>query len=191
MKRLVLFSTVIVSLVLAMVSCSPQGPSKPGGLGVGEEAYRFNLPDANGRKIKLTDRKPGWYLLMVFYRGSWCQACLNQLLDLKRDADEFAERKTAIVAINTDEITALADFNASWRFPFPLLSDKYLEVIDAYGARHVDGHEGKDISKPLVVIVGPDGKIIYKYLGHSPVDTPTSTDLLAWLEGYARKNPAP
>jgi peroxiredoxin len=158
---------------------------------VGEDAYRFNLPDSNGHKVKLTDRQAGWYLMLVFFRGSWCDACLNQLLDLKRDLGKFAEQKTAVAAISVDDTATLAEFNASWRFPYPLLSDRYLEVIDAYDARHPKGHEGKDISKPLIVIVGPDGKIAYKYLGHSPVDRPSNEELVEWLKQHAERNPAP
>jgi peroxiredoxin Q/BCP len=160
-------------------------------LDVGDEAYNFSLTDSAGRTMRLGDVKSGWYLMLVFYRGHWCTACLNQLLDLKRDYDQFTAQKTALACISVDSPETSTEFNNSWRFPFPLLSDPSLEVIDAYGARHPEGHEGKDISKPLIVIVAPNKRIVFKYLGHSPVDRPSNSDLLEWLKKHAQTNVKP
>jgi len=192
MKRTSL--VLLACLLLASPwACTPGGggPSKPGGLDVGDAAYEFALPDSTGRTMRMSDVKKDWYLMLVFYRGHWCTACLNQMLDLKRDFDQFAALKTAVAAISVDPPDISAEFNASWRFPFPLLSDRSLEVIDAYGARHPQGHEGKDISKPLIIIVSPDRKVVFKYLGHSPVDRPTDEDLLLWLRNHAAGQKAP
>jgi peroxiredoxin len=171
----------ILALCLGLVACGPPGSEKLGGLAVGDKAYAFNLSDATGRKMSLKDLKPGWSLLLVYYRGYWCEACRNQLLDLKEDQAKFSDLKTAIACVSVEDVATLAEFNATWRFPFPLLSDPSLRAMDAYGFRHEKGHEGKDISKPGIVIVGPDKKVIYKYLGRSPVDLPSNQQLLDFL----------
>lgn len=174
----------MLALLLTVSACGPSGPTKPGGLSVGDDAYPFHLSDSAGHPMSLQDVKPGWSLLLIFYRGHWCEACRNQLLDLKADVDKFTQLKTAIACISVEDKETSADFSATWKFPFPLLSDERLEVIDAYGFRHPKGHENQDISKPGVIIVSPQKKVVFKYLGHSPVDLPQNQDLLEWLQQH-------
>jgi peroxiredoxin len=181
LKRCVL---LLLVLSLGLVSCGPSGPSKPGGLDVGDDAYSFSLSDSSGHKMTLKDVKPGWTLLLIFYRGHWCEACRNQLLDLKADIEKFNQLHTAIACISVEDTATSAEFTGDWKFPFPLLADTSLEVIDAYGFRHPKGHENKDISKPGIIIVSPQKKVIFKRLGHSPVDLPPDQDLLEWIQQH-------
>jgi peroxiredoxin len=175
---------LMLVLSLGLVSCGSSDPSKPGGLTVGDDAYSFNLPDSTGRKMSLKDVKPGWSLLLIFYRGHWCEACRNQLLNLKADVEKFNQLHTAIACISVEDTETSAEFTGTWKFPFPLLSDTGLEVIDVYGFRHPKGHEDKDISKPGIIIVSPQKKVVFKYLGHSPVDLPDNADLLEWIQQH-------
>jgi peroxiredoxin Q/BCP len=175
---------LLLALTLGLVSCGSSDPSKPGGLAVGDDAYAFSLPDTTGHKMTLKDVKPGWTLLLIFYRGHWCEACRNQLLDLKTDIEKYNQLHTAVACISVEDVATSAEFSATWKFPFPLLSDTSLEVIDAYGFRHPKGHEDKDISKPGIVIVSPQKKIIFKRLGHSPVDLPPDSDILEWIQQH-------
>ena len=172
---------LLLAFALGLSACQPPAPSKPGGLEVGDDAFLWSLPDSSGRTLKLTDAQPGWYLIQILYRGQWCSACMNQLLNLKRDYPQFLALKATIACISVDSQQASADFTASWKFPFPLLRDSNLDVIAAYGAVQPQGHEGKDISNPAVIIVAPNRKIVYKFVGHSPVDIPSDGDLLDWL----------
>lgn len=48
---------------------------------------------------------------------------------------------------------------------FPILSDKELKVIDAYGLRHKGAAiNGADIARPAVFIVDKAGKIKWRFL---------------------------
>jgi len=151
---------------------------KPGGLAIGDKAAEFKLLDQNGKLIKSSDVQPGWYTVMIFYRGRWCMACQNQLLNLKQDINRFASAKITLAAVSTDPVEEAAIMNQEWRIPFPLLSDQRLHLIDAYGLRLVDGHDGKDISKPAVIIVDPQKTVRYKYVGKSPIDRPSNDEIL-------------
>ena len=175
---------LLLILAMAVVSCGPKGPPKPGGLTIGDDAYPYHLRDSAGNKMSLDDVKPGWSLLMIFYRGHWCEACRNQLLDLKTVVDQFTQMHVAIACISVEDRETSADFSNTWKFPFPLLSDTSLEVIDAYGFRHVKGNEDKDISKPGVIIVNPKKKVVFKQMGHSPIDLPSNQDLLDWFRQH-------
>jgi peroxiredoxin len=180
-KRLI---PILLILAMAAVSCGPKGTTKPGGLDVGDDAYPFHLTDTTGQKRSLGDVKSGWSLLMIFYRGHWCEACRNQLLDLKIDYARFSQLRVAIACISSEDRETSAEFSNTWKFPFPILSDTSLEVIDAYGFRHVKGNEDKDISKPGVIIVSPQKKVVYKRMGHSPIDLPNNQELLDWIQQH-------
>jgi peroxiredoxin len=135
-----------------------------------------------GKVMKLSDVQEGWYLVLILYRGHWCSACLNQLLDLKNDFPKFTQLHASMAAASTDPVEDSADFMKEWRFPFPLLSDTKLQVIDAYGARHPQGHEGKDIAHPSVIIIDPKKIIRYKYVGKVATDRPTDDEILFALQ---------
>lgn len=156
--------------------------TKPGGLAPGDKAYDFSLMDSTGHLVKQSDLKPGWYLVLVLYRGSWCSACQGQLAGFKDDYSKFLAAHSTIAAVSVDSMQDSADFNQQWRFPFPLLSDPELKVIDAYGARLEKGHEGKDIAKPTTLIIDSNKIIRFKYMGRDPTDRPTDNEILFTLQ---------
>ena len=157
---------------------------------LGQKAPDFSLEASDGRFLKSSDIQPGWFLVLIFYRGSWCQACQNQLLNLKDDFPKFAPLHATLAAVSVDSVEDSAAFNQQWRFPFPLLSDPQLKLIDAYGARHPQGHDGKDISRPTVVIIDPDKIVRFKYIGQSPVDRPTDDEILFAIQQIEKMDAA-
>jgi len=165
--------------------------TKAGGLTVGDPAPPFALPDQEGRIIRLSDLQEDWYLVLFLYRGYWCSDCRNQLLDLRKDVPRFTAAKTALMALSTDRVEESATFSREWRFPFPLLSDPKLKVIDAYGVRHPKGHEGRDISRPTVLLIDPAKVIRFKYVGKTPQDRPTNEELLHYIGLMRAGKPLP
>ena len=175
---------VLGTLAAGISGCGESGPvsHRPGGLQLGDQAPDFALVSDSGQVMRLSDVKPGWFLVLVFYRGHWCSACQNQLLNLKEDFAKFAPLHAALAAVSVDTVEESADFNHLWHFPFPLLSDTRFQLIDAYGIRDPHGHEGKDISRPSVVIIDPRRIIRYKYVGVSPLDRPEDDEILYILQ---------
>ncbi len=137
--------------------------------------------DSTGHLVKQADLKPGWYLVLILYRGAWCSACQGQLAGLKEDYPKFLAQNATVAAVSADSVQDSADFNQQWRFPFPLLSDPNLQVIDAYGARHPNGHDGKDIARPTTLIIDSNKIIRFKYIGKDPTDRPTDNEILFTL----------
>ncbi len=177
--------------VLSFQGCGPQEPPvplKPGGLQVGDKAYDFSLVSSTGQLVKMSDLKPGWYLVLILYRGQWCGACQGQLAGLKDDYSRFTALHSSIVAVSVDSLEDSAQFNGQWRFPFPLLSDTQLHVIDAYGARHPQGHGGKDIARPTAIIIDPNRVVRYKYIGKDPTDRPTDNEIIFTLQQIQKQD---
>ncbi len=183
---------ILWTMALGLSSCGnePQpAPLKPGGLQVGDSAADFSLMDASGHIRKLSDVQKDWYLVLVFYRGHWCGACQNQLLNLKDDFAKFAPLHATLAAVSVDSVEESADFNHNWNLPFPLLSDSHLSLIDSYGIRHPKGHEEKDISRPCVVIIDPQKTIRYKFVGVLPTDRPSDNEILFTLQKLEQETP--
>ena len=185
-----LVSCILAGLISGCGSSEPPVPLKPGGLQVGDKAYDFSLLDSNNKIIKMSDVQPGWYLVLILYRGSWCSACQGQLAGLKEDFPKFTEIHATLMAVSTDPVEDSADFNQQWRFPFPLLSDAELKVIDAYGARHPKGHGGKDIAHPTTIIIDPQKIVRYKYVGKDPMDRPTDNEILFTIQQIQKQEGA-
>jgi thioredoxin-dependent peroxiredoxin len=182
-SRILTLSFIIISLTLGPAGCGKAPPPvKPGGLRVGDRAADFALVDQTGKMVRFSDVQPGWYLVLFFYRGHWCGTCRGQLLSLKDDFSKFAPLHATVAAVSTDPMEESADFNAEWRFPFPLLSDTQLQLIDAYGLRQDQGHEGRDISRVGVVIIDPQKTVRYKFAGQEPTDRPTDEEILFTLQ---------
>ena len=169
-------------------SQEPPVPLKPGGLQVGDKAYDFSLMSSTGQLVKMSDLKPGWYLVLILYRGQWCGACQGQLAGLKDDYSRFTAVHATIAAVSVDSLEDSAQFNGQWRFPFPLLSDTQLKVIDAYGARHPQGHGGKDIARPTTIIIDSNRIVRYKYIGKDPVDRPTDNEILFTIQQIQKQD---
>lgn len=83
-----------------------------------------------------------------------------------------------MVGISVDAVERNAAMVDKLRLPFPLLSDP-----DGSGAikPYQVWHEGADIARPAVVIVGPDGGEVLRQVGADPADRPDEDDLLAEL----------
>ncbi len=185
MKRTLSILLILV-LAVGLFSCKDiKGTrGKPGGLGVGDRAYEFKLMDANGNWVRMSDVQEGWYLVLVLFRGSWCEACLTQLTRFKQDIDRFSELKAGIACASVEPVSDLAEFQRQWRFPFPILADPQLRLTDAYGARHPKGHGADDISRPCVVIIDPDRIVRYKYIGANPHDHPHNAEILSLIRKF-------
>ena len=193
MSRLTPILLVLALLWGTLAGCSddnPPPPRKRGGLAVGDMAYDFRLLDSQGQWIRFADVEEGWFTVLVFYRGSWCAACVNHLNEIKAKYDRFLSRRAALMAVSVESVNDLAEFQHQWRFPFPVLSDMRLRVVDAYGARDPKKNSGQYISRNCTVIIDPKKRVRYKYVGMHPHDVPHIAEILELIDKF-RGTPSP
>lgn len=167
--------------------CTSSVPPKLRALEVGDKLLDFSLMDENGQIFKLSNLDPGWYLIIVLYRGYYCNACKTMLFDLKDNYSILAPYHATLVAISTDSLEDSFNYNSQWRFPFPLLSDPSLRLIDAFGARHVNGHGIYDIAHPSIIIIDPQKIIRYKKIGQNPDELPNAHEILSIIKNLENK----
>ncbi len=102
---------------------------------------------------------------------------------MARDHQEFLRRGSEVVGVSVDPPEVNAHLIHKLRLPFPLLSDPDGEaVIKPLEAGHDDPTHGF-ISRPGLVAIAPDGRIIHRYVGADFMDRrPDEDDLLEALE---------
>jgi peroxiredoxin len=137
--------------------------------------------------MKLSDVPAGWYLVIILYRGYWCNACRDQLFRLKDDFSQFAPLHAVLATVSTDSVEDSYIVEQQWHFPFPLLSDPHLSLITALGAQHIKGHGIHDIAHPAIIIIDPQKTIRYKTMGQNPTDLPTDNELVYILQQMEKR----
>ena len=101
------------------------------------EAVQWSLPTRDGKPIALAELK-GKPVLVVFYLGSGCAHCIEQLNALAPLYPEFATAGIEVVAVSTDTVAGLqqtfAKATDASGFPFSIVSDASAEMFRAYRA---------------------------------------------------------
>lgn len=110
----------------------------------------FNLSDATGKTVKLSNYKDK-HILLTFW-ASWCGPCLKEIPTLLKIKDKYATDKLEIIAINLDgDSTAFAKAVQKYKMQWThIFGNK--DLRDTYGVMGI----------PEVFLINKSGEIIYK-----------------------------
>jgi peroxiredoxin Q/BCP len=98
----------------------------------GDRAPDFELPDQDGRAVKLSDFH-GQKLVLYFYPKADTPGCTTQACGV-RDHDADYERAGAVVlGVSPDTVAKVKKFHDKQGLNFRLLADEGHAVADAYG----------------------------------------------------------
>ena len=130
-------------------------------------APEWTLPDREGRPQSLADFK-GRPVLVVFYLGSGCSSCLEQLNLFAPLSREFSDAGISLVAVSTDAVAGLhetfAKASGKAGFPFPILADPTLTAFKAY--RAFDDFEKLPLHGAF--LIDGDGLVRWQNIGFEP-----------------------
>ncbi len=132
-------------------------------------APKWTLRDTNGRRVSLEDyTKAGKPVLLVFYLGSGCAQCMEQLNLFAPAAKEFKDAGISILAVGTESKSGLKLTGANSKehggFPFPLLSDYDMRVFKAY--RAYDDFEKMPLHGTF--LIDGKGKVRWQDISYQP-----------------------
>jgi len=102
------------------------------GLKVGEKAPDFNLPDAFGRKVKLSVLLKQGPVVLVFYRGAWCPFCNLHLHTLNKSLSEIERLGGQLVTVTPQRPDMSAAQIKKSNYSFRVLSDLDNSTMKAY-----------------------------------------------------------
>jgi peroxiredoxin len=101
------------------------------------EAPAWSLSDQNGRQVSLAEFR-GKPVLILFYLGSGCSHCIEQLNIFGPAAKDYSAAGISIVAVSTDSADELhktfAKATNAEGFPFSILADPAAETFKSYRA---------------------------------------------------------
>ncbi len=159
MKK-ILFTFIILTL---FVSCKKVGKeSNPKG------PLSFKLKSIDGELINLEDYK-GNYILIDFW-ASWCPPCKQAIPYIIKIFNDYGGNRFYVFGIGLEDENALFNYSRSQNIPYLILAGNK-EIANYYKVQAI----------PTLVLLDPDGKIIYKHVGFSE-------DGMAELENKIKKS---
>ncbi len=99
----------------------------------GDNAPDFELPDQDGKTIKLSQFK-GQRLLVYFYPKDNSPSCTLEAVNFRDSFKSYEKNGFKIIGISKDSVASHKKFATKHNLPFTLLSDKELIAAKAFGA---------------------------------------------------------
>lgn len=129
-------------------------------------------------------------VVVLLQRDHYCTNCRKQVQSVADRYEEFRERDAEVVSIVPESRERVAEWQASYDLPFPLLADPETDVSDAYDQPVRFGILGSlhDLVGRMPVALVLDVRagepaVAYTYEGRMPADRPEIEDLLAEVRG--------
>lgn len=125
-------------------------------LSVGQVAPDFELPDPNGKMVKLSDLR-GKYVLIDFW-AAWCKPCRQENPNVVRLYNQYKEKGFEVFGVSLDRtkedwVKAISDDQLTWT---------HVSDLKYFNSAAAELYKIEAI--PATYMIDPDGKIIAKDL---------------------------
>lgn len=126
----------------------------------GQAAPDFELPDQDGRAVKLSDFR-GRPVVVYFYPKADTPGCTVQACGVRDHRADYAKVGSTVLGISPDPVAKVKKFHEKFDLDFALLADEGHAVADAYGVWAEKSMYGRTYFKNerTTFIIGPDGKV--------------------------------
>ncbi len=126
----------------------------------GQTAPNFELPDQDGRAVKLSDFR-GQPVVVYFYPKAATPGCTTQACGVRDHQADYEEAGAVVLGISPDTVAKVKKFHDKEGLNFALLADEGHAVADAYGVWVEKSMYGKKYfgNERTTFIIGPDGKV--------------------------------
>ncbi|MES2131367.1 MAG: redoxin domain-containing protein [Bacteroidota bacterium] len=102
---------------------------------IGKAANEFELPDQDGKLVKLSDFKDERHILLIFVRGDWCPGCHMMLRTYAKNNDKFQSKNVLVMAIGPDPVGVNREMVEKLGLDFKVLSDEGQRTAMIYGVQ--------------------------------------------------------
>jgi cytochrome c biogenesis protein CcmG/thiol:disulfide interchange protein DsbE len=129
--RALFFSGLALAVILlggfTWLLFQPSKDTTPaGGVGIGQAAPGFTLPDANGHQVTLGSFR-GHPVIINFW-ASYCQPCQDELPLLEGFYQQHQAQGLVILGINEGEpVSIMSDYAQRYKLSYPVLADRTLQ----------------------------------------------------------------
>jgi thioredoxin-dependent peroxiredoxin len=98
----------------------------------GDRAPDFELPDQDGRAVKLSDLR-GQRVVVYFYPKADTPGCTTQACGVRDQRAAYADAGAVVLGISPDPVAKVKQFHEKQSLNFALLADEGHRVADSYG----------------------------------------------------------
>jgi thioredoxin-dependent peroxiredoxin len=126
----------------------------------GEEAPDFELPDQDGRAVRLSDFR-GTPVVVYFYPKASTPGCTTQACGVRDRRADYEQAGAVVLGISPDPVAKVKKFHDKEALNFPLLADEGHAVADAYGVWVQKSMYGRTYwgNERTTFIIDPGGKV--------------------------------
>jgi peroxiredoxin Q/BCP len=127
----------------------------------GDEAPDFELPDHEGRAVKLSDFR-GQPAVAYFYPKASTPGCTTQACGVRDHRSDYERAGAVVLGISPDPVAKIKKFADEYDLDFPLLADEDHAVAEAYGVWVEKSMYGRKYwgNERTTFVIGSDGRIV-------------------------------
>ncbi len=108
------------------------GGGKPA-IAVGQRAPDFTLPDAEGKRVRLSDFRGQKAVVLYFYPKDDTPGCTKEACSFRDSYEDFRDAGAEVIGVSSDSSASHEKFAKRYKLPFTLLSDADGAVRAKYG----------------------------------------------------------
>jgi peroxiredoxin len=150
----------------------------------------FTLYDHHHHHWKLSEQVAQGSVVVVFYLGYYCNACVHHLFELNADVDRFRSLGAEVVAISGDEREAnQKQFERYGAFNFSVLTDPAHRVAQSFGVFVPATNAAPELVLHGTFLIDRQGRVRWVHYGDTPFRS--SQALLYELARIEEKLPQP
>jgi thioredoxin-dependent peroxiredoxin len=126
----------------------------------GDKAPDFELPDQDGRAVKLADFR-GQNVVLYFYPKADTPGCTTQACGVRDRHADYAGAGAVVLGVSPDPVAKVKKFHDKQALNFALLADEGHPVADAYGVWVEKSMYGKTYfgNERTTFVIDPEGKV--------------------------------
>lgn len=124
-------------------------------LRIGASAPDFQLPDQDGKPVRLSEQLDRGPVLLYFYPADFTPVCTHEACAFRELHTRLTRQDIQVIGISPQDSATHARFRLRHALPFTLLSDPARQVIRAYGCV---GPLGRGVRRVTYLVAG-DGRI--------------------------------
>jgi thioredoxin-dependent peroxiredoxin len=126
----------------------------------GDQAPDFELPDQDGRAVKLSDFH-GQSVVVYFYPKADTPGCTTQACGVRDHRSDYAKAGATVLGISPDPVAKVKKFHDKYDFNFSLLADQDHAVADSFGVWVEKSMYGRTYlgNERTTFIIDSDGRV--------------------------------
>jgi peroxiredoxin len=187
-------------LLLCICTVGVNAQTYPIGLNVNDAAPDFTATNQLGKKINLKKQLKKGDVVLMFYRGQWCQYCNKQLAQMEDSIALIKGKGASVLAITPESPENISLTVRKTNANYSLIYDEGLKIMNAYKVAYqeddkalkayrgdgidlfdANGNNGANLPVPAVYIINKQGKITYRFFDVNYKKRSSIKEILAHL----------